>query len=1457
MSGQCRAAQLGATLFSTPPVATDSSGGIHMRSALQRDTLAVSSRYWAVFRLVAYCGAGVRFVIKWDNTPLTILGLAVASVGVLITLVGAPLVSQVRTVCGQQRASLFTICFDVAAISILYACTGTAESDVFLFYYLPVIMAAEHLPLQQIIVVSATAGLLMGANIIYLLVETATPTPPLFYGIVRILAPREVFLALIIWISVAYKRARVAQKERERNLADVIRAIPSASILDRELDALLDSLINLGYHRAYVALVDELMNVVYVARARNIPPNQVAMSRYSLDCDDIMCDVVNRARRGDRAPQPFPAGVNDKRFNQGIYRAVEHKGLARVFLPIVSDVQGENRVVGMLECGCFGDRAFEVVQANLEAAQQLAQLHARALEENRTHVLLSAIAERAARIVDADAASIHMYEDEQLRYQAGAGGVTREFLTRLLPSEYPGTFGRKAMESKQPVIASRSDLERGNPKLLEQGVNALIALPLLNLGGENRRGVLYILSRRPRRFTGDDTAIAMLFAEELGAVIQNYLSIVSAVDAADRACQTTVLQNSIQSLASGREVDITREIAQHTLSYFPDADCVTLYEYRDDTREFKTPPVTAGQFLAPDQMDGSMPEGNVGVLWALLNQPQALFLSDVVAFSATHRAYQATANGGFVTRERIASSAQLPLRDQTNTLVGFLFVNYRRPHRFDAGEKKAMGSFALAAAIAIQSRRQREHIVELQTRIQELNASKVEDVASHLLDDVNTLAPYTSATVQSVRGDSRTIILARGFKKTHADAESLRPISDDQLLTDVLKSTRPTIINDTSLIPNWGLQAVRSWIGLPLRHRNEPIGLITIDHTDVNAFTRVDADKLEEYGVAVAATLYRATEFTEARRHIGDLELISRIQEKAYVSPLEHDLPRAIVAEVGRTMDCDLCGMYLKERDGDRILLRPAAFDGKYSDIVSKRAATDVASASRSSALLRAFNGETVLITGWDPSKVSGAGGKEGRATPRSIIASPIREAGHNIGVITAERNCEGFFGASDAKALEQVALAAGVAFKRDRGLELMQSVNQLLLEAKSVDTVLSEILSRIVRLMDVDDAAIYILDGPTARDVARKFFSDGMADLEPRNGGLTEHIIRHGRTQHIEDTHAHELIGEEVRRKYASLVGIPLQINGQVKGVLYVFSKTHRWFAETELSVLKSLAGQTALGIQKTRLLETILGEKRALQQLLRLDHLASDLFHDVKSPLASFNKITEEVQQQLTTMREALALAQAFPNTPSVVVTRARDASEGCRVAEQGLNALRQGAAEVAAVTARIGELMDEIPKSTLSTLSVSRLLDRAYEKALFGKGSKDFEWVDAYRTCKVEVRTDVAIVVAALANIIWNAVEALGVDGRVYVDAQQEGDFVAISIEDNGCGISEEDLPGIFLFGFSKGKERKSGYGLWFTDLVFKATGIKCDVTSKVGEGTKFVLMLPCHTSTEEFPCEVILH
>jgi len=113
-------------------------------------------------------------------------------------------------------------------------------------------------------------------------------------------------------------------------------------------------------------------------------------------------------------------------------------------------------------------------------------------------------------------------------------------------------------------------------------------------------------------------------------------------------------------------------------------------------------------------------------------------------------------------------------------------------------------------------------------------------------------------------------------------------------------------------------------------------------------------------------------------------------------------------------------------------------------------------------------------------------------------------------------------------------------------------------------------------------------------------------------------------------------------------------------------------------------------------------------------------------------------------------------------------------------------------------------------------------------------------------------------SLSNLIINAVEAMPKGGRMEItiknhyadsaisgfDTVKEGEYVVVSIEDNGIGIAEDDQSRIFEPFYTKKVMGRSGSGLgmavvWGTIKDHKGY---IDIRSQEGRGTKFDLFFP---------------
>lgn len=95
----------------------------------------------------------------------------------------------------------------------------------------------------------------------------------------------------------------------------------------------------------------------------------------------------------------------------------------------------------------------------------------------------------------------------------------------------------------------------------------------------------------------------------------------------------------------------------------------------------------------------------------------------------------------------------------------------------------------------------------------------------------------------------------------------------------------------------------------------------------------------------------------------------------------------------------------------------------------------------------------------------------------------------------------------------------------------------------------------------------------------------------------------------------------------------------------------------------------------------------------------------------------------------------------------------------------------------------------------------------------------------------------------NILDNAIKYTGADGLINVEAHLKSGSVEIKVSDNGCGISEADLPKVKTrFYKANNTIRGSGIGLAVADELVGLHGGTLDIESKLGEGTTVIVELP---------------
>jgi two-component system phosphate regulon sensor histidine kinase PhoR len=99
--------------------------------------------------------------------------------------------------------------------------------------------------------------------------------------------------------------------------------------------------------------------------------------------------------------------------------------------------------------------------------------------------------------------------------------------------------------------------------------------------------------------------------------------------------------------------------------------------------------------------------------------------------------------------------------------------------------------------------------------------------------------------------------------------------------------------------------------------------------------------------------------------------------------------------------------------------------------------------------------------------------------------------------------------------------------------------------------------------------------------------------------------------------------------------------------------------------------------------------------------------------------------------------------------------------------------------------------------------------------------------------------------MTNLLHNAIKFSPQGGRVVISTGQGGGYVSVSVNDNGIGITKEDLPHVFERFYKADKSRSgggTGLGLAIAKHVVQAHGGEISVQSEEGKGSVFSFKLP---------------
>ena len=177
--------------------------------------------------------------------------------------------------------------------------------------------------------------------------------------------------------------------------------------------------------------------------------------------------------------------------------------------------------------------------------------------------------------------------------------------------------------------------------------------------------------------------------------------------------------------------------------------------------------------------------------------------------------------------------------------------------------------------------------------------------------------------------------------------------------------------------------------------------------------------------------------------------------------------------------------------------------------------------------------------------------------------------------------------------------------------MALLYQLGLALASGKDLYTTLLTLYTEILKLVQADALYIAIYDELTDMLQFPVYFEVGIPKQYPARKmsatpGLTGAVIRSGRTLHLKD-----VLQEDVVRRYAPVddnsgtelhtyLGIPLQVNHEIIGVLSVQSILVDAYTPAQVRLMENVAIQAALAINKARLLDQL---KQELEERKRME--------------------------------------------------------------------------------------------------------------------------------------------------------------------------------------------------------------------------------------------------------------
>ncbi len=315
----------------------------------------------------------------------------------------------------------------------------------------------------------------------------------------------------------------------------------------------------------------------------------------------------------------------------------------------------------------------------------------------------------------------------------------------------------------------------------------------------------------------------------------------------------------------------------------------------------------------------------------------------------------------------------------------------------------------------------------------------------------------------------------------------------------------------------------------------------------------------------------------------------------------------------------------------------------------------------------------------------------------------------------------------------------------------------------------------------------------------------------------------------------------------------VPMKIGPRVIGVLTAESTELDHFSPADQQLLQTLATQTAVALENARLYEAEREQYRRLQQsqaqLIRVEKMAAlgrlvaSIAHEINNPIQAVQNCLALTQERLDEkinpekLNFYMDLAKNELDRVSTIISRMRNfyppTGQSDSLDPAAIDDFyRLSPQELQPV--EVHNILEELLQLTNKQLQHNQIMVKLNQ-------ADNLPVIEASANQLKQV----------FLNLILNAIDAMDNQGgslsictvldQAILKGDQPQPVVRIEFKDTGAGMSPEVLSRIFEPLFTT-KAHGSGFGLFTTYKIIEAHQGQINVTSQVGLGTTFTILLP---------------